>query len=202
MDVAVIGAGGHAKVVISTLQADRHTVRSILDDNPDLWGHSVMGIPVLGAVSLLEDTETTAAIVAIGDNTARQQVVALYKHVNWVTAVHPQAYVHPSVGLGPGTVVMAGAVVQVGVAVGRHCIVNTGATVDHDCTLGDFAHIAPGVHLAGRVHVGTGAMLGISSCAIPGVRVGDWASVGAGGVVIRDIPARCTVVGVPARVLR
>jgi len=82
---------------------------------------------------------------------------------------------------------------------GRHVIVNTGATIDHDCIVGDFAHIGPGVHLAGMVKVGAGAFLGIGSVVLPGLAIGEWSMVGAGAVVIRDVPDRVTAYGVPAK---
>jgi len=71
--------------------------------------------------------------------------------------------------------------------------------VDHDCEIEDFVHIAPGVHLAGGVLVGEGSLLGIGSSVIPYKRIGRWTIVGAGGVVVNDIPDCVTVVGVPAR---
>jgi acyl-[acyl carrier protein]--UDP-N-acetylglucosamine O-acyltransferase len=77
--------------------------------------------------------------------------------------------------------------------------VNTGATVDHECVIEDFAHIAPGVHLGGRVTVGRGALVGIGSSAVQCVRIGEWATVGAGAAVVRDVPSHTRVLGVPAR---
>jgi acetyltransferase-like isoleucine patch superfamily enzyme len=72
--------------------------------------------------------------------------------------------------------------------------------VDHDCDIGEFVHIAPGTHLAGNVRVETGAFVGTGVSVIPGMRIGRWSVIGAGGVVICDVPEEVTVVGVPARV--
>jgi acetyltransferase-like isoleucine patch superfamily enzyme len=79
--------------------------------------------------------------------------------------------------------------------------VNTGATIDHDCIIGDYAHLAPGVHRAGSVQVGEGAFLGIGSVVIPGVKIGRWSTLGAGGVATRDLADGVVAVGVPARAL-
>src|SRR5262249_58040314 len=111
----------------------------------------------------------------------------------------PTAWVHPSVTIGAGTVIFAGAVIQPDATIGAHVIVNTRASIDHDCVLGDFVHVAPGVGLAGNVTLEEGAFLGIGAAAVPGSRVGAWATVGAGGVVIQPIAAGVTAVGVPAR---
>lgn len=52
------------------------------------------------------------------------------------------------------------------------------------------------------VRIGAGSFLGINSCVLPGVTVGDRAYVGAGAVVTADVPALSVVAGNPARVVR
>ena len=196
--VLVVGAGGHAKVVIATLLAAGQTVAGLLDDQPSRWGSAVLGYPVLGGLEQLEKAGSRA-ILAIGNNRARQTISERYPSVVWVSAVHPSAVVHSSVRPGAGSVIFAGAVVQPDSSIGRHVIVNTAATVDHDCVLEEYVHLAPGSHLAGQVRLEQGAFLGIGSLAAPGVRVGAWSTVGAGGVVIRDLPPHSVAVGIPAR---
>jgi len=202
-EVYVIGAGGHAKVVISSLQAQGVSVGGIFDDDASKWGGRVLGALVLGGVdAALEYKNAGRFILAIGDNVRRAELAKLLAELSWATVVHPAAYVDSSVRLGLGTVVFAGAVVQPETKIGRHCIINTGATVDHDCEIGDYAHLAPGSHLAGGVIVGSRAMLGIGVTVLPGMRIGEQAVVGAGSVVTNDVDANKTVVGVPARPLR
>ena len=60
-------------------------------------------------------------------------------------------------------------------------------------------HLAPGVHIAGGVTIDESAFLGTGAGAIPNVHIGADSVIGAGGVVVDDIPSRVTVVGVPAR---
>lgn len=199
--VVVIGAGGHAKVVLSTLQACGYTASAIFDDDAAKWGSDLLGVTVQGGISQLSGVRGMPAVIAVGDNAARAAIAGRLPAVEWLTLVHPAAYVHPSVQLGPGTVVFAGAVIQPDSRIGAHVIVNTAASVDHDCCVDDFAHLAPGVHLAGNVTVGRGAFVGMGSVVTPGLRVGDWTTVGAGAAVLTDLPERITAVGVPARPL-
>jgi len=199
--VVVVGAGGHGKVVVATLQAAGHVVAEVWDDDPERWGDTVLGVPVLGPI-LTRSTRAREhrAALGIGDNRTRRRFAAELP-LTWISAVHPGAIVHPSVRVGEGTVVFAGAVVQPEVTLGRHVIVNTGALVDHDCRLGDCAHLAPGACLAGEVRVEEGALIGIGASVLPGRAVGKWSTVGAGSVVQRDVAPGITVAGVPARAL-
>jgi sugar O-acyltransferase (sialic acid O-acetyltransferase NeuD family) len=195
----VIGAGGHAKVVIATIEASGGKVVRLLDDTVALQGTRVLGHLVEGPISEEAVGDGARAVIAVGSNRSRS-VIASRLNVEYGIAIHPSAVVHESAVIGAGTVVFAGAIVQPDVRIGRHVILNTGASIDHDCVLGDYVHVAPGAHLAGKVHIDEGALMGIGSCAIPGVRVGAWATVGAGGVVLQAVASGATAIGVPARI--
>jgi len=199
--VIVVGGGGHAKVVVSTLKAVGTRVEAVFDDRPALWGQKVLGVPVRGPVAELEAAPGLRAVIAVGDNHTRRQLVGRLD-LQWVRVVHPHAYVHDSVVLGEGTVVLAGAVIQPDSTIGAHCIVNTAATIDHDCTIGDFVHLAPGVRLAGGVRVSDGVLMGIASTALPNVAIGQSATVGASATVIHDVPPGVVAVGTPARTVK
>ena len=200
--VIVIGGGGHAKVVVSTLLDAKMKVQAIYDDNPAKWGTDLCGVSVIGPVSQVDRLSERKAVLAIGDNRTRSAVAGRFQNLNWITLVHPRAIVHSSASIGKGSVVFAGAVVQPDVVVGDHCIINSNATVDHDCRIYDYAHVGPGACLAGEVSVREGAFLGAGVVAIVGTNIGEWSIVGAGGVVSRDIPGNVTAVGIPARVIK
>jgi sugar O-acyltransferase (sialic acid O-acetyltransferase NeuD family) len=196
-EVVVIGAGGHGKVVVSTLQAAGRSVAAVYDDDRERWGQELLGVPVTGIPSDGPRRGRRLGVIGVGDNRSRQRLSGL--PFEWLSVVHPQAWRHGSVKLGAGTVLFVGSVVQPDARLGRHCIVNTGALIDHDSTLGNFVHVAPGARLAGGVEVGDGALLGIGCSVLPGVRIGEWSVVGAGATVVAAVPAGVTVRGVPAR---
>ena len=194
----VVGAGGHAKVVIATARAAGWDVCAVLDDAPQTHGSEILGARVVGGTEDIGSVEADKAVIAIGDNKSRKRVADRLE-ASWVSIVHPASVIHESVVIGDGTVVFAGVVIQPDTVIGVHGIVNTGASIDHDCRIGSFAHLAPGTNLAGNVTVGEGALLGIGSRAIPGTSIGSWATVGAGGVVIDRVPGNVVAVGLPAR---
>ncbi|HKP93280.1 MAG TPA: acetyltransferase [Chthoniobacterales bacterium] len=196
--VAIIGAGGHAKVVISTLRAAGFQVTLVVDDDPAKHGAALLGIPVIGPTSALAQGDFDGCVIAVGQNRTRRSIASKLRE-SWITAIHPEAIIDDSVTVAVGTVIFAGAVIQPDTVVGEHAIVNTGATIDHDCVIGDFAHIAPGVQLAGDVQVGAGTLLGIGTVAIPGIRIGKDATVGAGSVLVRDVPDGAIVYGNPGK---
>ena len=193
----VLGGGGHAKVVISTLRAAGEEIHAVFDDTESKWGGELLGVPIRGPLVVARDG-AWQAILAIGDNAARRRIAEELR-LEWGRVVHPAAWVDPSVEIGPGTVVFAGAIVQPSTRLGAHVIVNTGARIDHDGAVGDWAHLAPGTTLAGTVTVGAGAFVGAGATVIPNRTIGEWAIVGAGAAVVRDVAPRTTVVGVPAR---
>jgi sugar O-acyltransferase (sialic acid O-acetyltransferase NeuD family) len=174
-----------------------------LDDDASLTGTKVMGLNVLGKLADLPGLPHDSIIMGIGDNVARARLYSELKSAGkrFVTAIHPSAVLAPDVVVGQGAVLCAGTVINTGASIGENAILNTCASLDHHGVLEPHSHVAPGVHLAGNVRVGEGALVGIGSCAVPGVRIGAWSVVGAGTAVIRDVPERTTVGGVPAKQL-
>jgi UDP-perosamine 4-acetyltransferase len=207
MDVLIIGAGGHGKVVLDILRtAGLHRPVGFLDAAPALNGTTVGGLPVLGQVNLLPKLKSKArgVIVAVGDNRARASYCQLVRQEGFelINAVHPAATVSATARLGSNVVIAAGAVVGTDTELADAVIVNTSAIIDHECQIGLSAHICPAAALAGRVSVGDLAFVGLGSRVIQCLSLGRQCVIGAGAVVIRDIPDFATAVGVPARVIK
>jgi UDP-perosamine 4-acetyltransferase len=200
--VVIVGAGGHAKVIIDLLQ-ERGEIE--LAGCVSRESGEVLGLPWLGDDDALPGILASGlrrAFVAIGDNRLRSELLRRLTGLGFamVNAISSQAVVSRRAALGTCVAVMPGAVVNVDTIVEDGAIINTSAHVDHDCRIGACAHIGPGTALAGNVTIGEGAFLGVGSRVIPRRTVGAWSTLGAGAVVVRDIPSHVTAVGVPARV--
>ena len=185
--------------MISVLLSCGATIAGVLDDNSDLWGRSVLGVPVLGPLSEIQNLASCSAVIGVGDNADRRAVAEQFSGIEWARVIYPGAYVNPTASIGAGTVVFPGAIIAADVVIGAHVIVSGHATVGHDTILEDFTQVAPGVHIGGGVRVGSGTLLAIGSIVCPGVQIGAGAVLAAGAVAVRDIPAGCTAFGIPAR---
>lgn len=172
----------------------------------------ILGIaPLLGSdenlPGIAEGLRIDAIVVAIGDNDVRKTVMqrlrtSLPSTVSFPAIVHPAATVGFKASLGEGSVTLAGAVIGPGAQVGEGCIINTCASLDHHGVLADYASLAPGVTCGGNVKIGEGSAISIGATVLHGRSVGRWSVVGAGAVVIDDVPDGVVAYGTPARVVR
>jgi sugar O-acyltransferase (sialic acid O-acetyltransferase NeuD family) len=197
LKITLLGGGGHAKVIIGMIRALGHEPARILDDNQSNWEKELMGVPISGPIESVTCTKEPV-VIAIGNNRVRKKLSELYE-TEYVTLIHPAAFVDPSSKIEAGSVIFAGAVIQPEAVLGKHVIVNTCASVDHECELSDYTQIAPGAHLGGNVQVFEGAMVGIGASVHQGSIIGAWSTVGGGAFVKGIIEEGITVVGVPAK---
>jgi len=190
----IIGASGHARVIVDTLESLDIGIDGIFDRDPTI--SSCLHHPVQPMESFHPESDKVL-IIAIGNNGWRKRLVLQYdKKVRWGTIIHPSAVVSRYTHIGEGTAVMAGAVIQTSAKIGNHVIINTKATVDHDCVIGDYTLIAPGVTLCGGTKVGTECLIGAGATLVPGVEIGDGCYVGAGAVVLRNVSSGERVFGI------
>ena len=197
--LVIIGAGGHGKVIADISMKCGYTDICFLDD------HAVgmcMGFPIAGtsAELVLMNDGATDFVIAVGSNATRRKIAERF-HVNWVTLIHPSAWIAADVTIGQGTVVMAGAMINPSARVGAHCIINTGSIVEHDNVLEDYVHISPRAALAGTVRIGEETHVGIGAVVRNNITICSNCTIGAGAVVVKDITKSGTYIGVPARIL-
>ncbi|MGZ4968327.1 MAG: acetyltransferase [Methylobacter sp.] len=147
--------------------------------------------PVSGELYLLGPTTPTRVVLA---NKLKERF-----GLRFHTLIHPSAYVSPLATLSEGVFVGANSVVGPGARLAEHVFINRGVTIGHDTHIGAFSRIQPGSNLGGLSHIGCAVTVAIGATLIERLVVGDHAFIGAGAVVIADIPANVLVVGIPAK---
>lgn len=206
LPVLVLGAGGHAKVVIDALQAAGADILGAVDADPTTDGKNILGVDILGtdAVALDHSPDAVSLVNGVGSTTASSPRQDLYRRFvdagyAFATVIHPSAVIGGEVEKADAVQIMAGAVIQPGCRIGANAIINTRASIDHDCVIGDHVHIAPGVVLGGGIAVGSGSHIGAGSCIIQNVHIGENVLIAVGAAVVTDIWDGARIAGVPAQ---
>lgn len=210
MNIAIIGAGGHAGVVLDIVEnLSGLSVQGIIDSYLKV-GDTRFGYPILGGDDelprLVSEHSLHGVIVAIGDNWRRRSVAlairSLVPSLAFPTVAHPAACVSRSANLGSGCTIMAGSVINPGARLGDFCIINTLASIDHDCQIDNYASFAPHACAGGHAQVGECSAICLGAKLIHRVKVGSYSVVGAGATVLNDIPEHAVAYGTPAKVIR
>lgn len=198
----VVGAGGHAKVVLHVLESKQIKAAGILDTDPVKIGTSILNYPI----THIEDKalpHRARFIIAIGDNAVRAKLFTAMQIRGWhaFNVIDNSTRIANTVKLGKGTVVFPFGSIHPDTQIGSNVIINTHTVIEHDNYISDHAHIGPNATLCGGVVVEEGAFVGAGVTIIPGIKIGAWSVIGAGAVVTKNIPETTVVVGCPARAM-
>jgi len=192
----VLGAGGHAKVVIDMLETLDYIILGVSDQSFAIGLSGALDVPLLGNDLVIMDMNPADIYLAmgigsIGNTINRIKIFDKFSAANFIfpALIHSSAVVSSHVCIGDGSQIMAGAVIQTHTSIGKNCIINTNASIDHDCEIANGVHIAPGSVLSGDVHVGNGVHIGTGAKIINSINIGDGAIIGAGAIVLKDVPA-------------
>ena len=196
--IALIGAGGHSKVIVDLInELNIYKIVGFYDDNVSSKLYNLIN---LGKINNI-DYSIKNFVIGIGNDKIRKQIFENNKNLNWITLIHPSAIISKNVTIDKGTIVCAGSIIQTDVKIGKQCIINTGCSIDHECIINDFCNICPKATLCGQVQIGTLSFIGANSTLIQCITVGNNCIIGAGSVIIKNIENNCKVVGNPGRII-
>lgn len=203
--VILLGAGGHAKVLLDILLEQNVEILGIVEKEGTDKLTDLCGVHVIGNDSDIlryssAEIELVNGIGSVGSTALRQKIYEYFNRQGYRfrQVIHPNAIISQRADLGEGVQIMAGAVVNIGTRVGEDTLINTNVSVDHDCLIGAHVHIAPGATLSGGVTVSDGSHIGTGASVVQGIEIGANVIVGAGAVVVNNVAAGRTVCGVPA----
>ena len=207
----IIGASGFGREVawlVERINKNRQEwdLLGFIDDNKSLTGEVINGYTVLGTTDCIGEYLDAFFVCAIGASKTRESIINRISKDNpglkFATVIDPSVEKSDLVSIGEGCIVCAHTILTVNIAIGSHVIINLDCTVGHDAVLNDFVTLYPSVNVSGMTEVGTCSELGTGMQIIQGKKIGRKTIVGAGAVVVKDIPDNCTAVGSPAKPIK
>jgi sugar O-acyltransferase (sialic acid O-acetyltransferase NeuD family) len=187
--LAIIGAGGHGKVVGEIAFLNHYDIIDFYDDKVNEI--KMFPFQICGTLNDFKDKlrNYDSFFVAIGNNQMRYNHTEWLKKekVNLVSLVHPKSTISKFSFLGKGSSVMANAVINPGALIKESVIINTSSSIDHDCVIDNFSHISPNCSLSGNVQVGKFTHLGTGTVVHPGISIGNNVKTGIGSKIYKDI---------------
>ena len=210
-DIAIFGVGGFGREVLALIKDinSEKTQWNILGFFDDGYEKGVMinGYPNLGKTEDLNNWEKPISIaVSVGNPVTKKKIIDEITNplVNYPTLIHPLAWIGDKafVEIGKGCIICAGTLITTNIKIEDFVILNLGCTVGHDTVIKNYAAFMPSVNISGEVTIGEGVYVGTGAKIINQLEIGEYTIVGAGAVVAKTLPARCTAVGVPAKVVK
>lgn len=208
-NLIIIGAGGFGREtawLVERINAVslQWNLLGFVDDNANSLPDIIDGYQVLGGCEKIAEYSDAFVICCIANTRVRKKIIEKVSAFGnkFATLIDPAAICSDKITVGEGTVICAGTAITVDIKIGRHCIVDVNSTVGHDAVLGDFVTLYPSVNVSGNTLLKEGVQCGTGSQILQGLTVGEGTFVGAGAVVINDLPGGCTAVGVPARAVK
>ena len=166
-NIILIGGGGHCKSVIDVIEQEGRFKIAGIVDKPELLGSKVLGYPIIGSDSDLDNLvkKYQYALITVGQiksSSLRIKLFDLAVEAGFIlpSIISPNSYVSQHASIGSGTVVMHKALINANTIIGDNCIVNSKALIEHDCRISEHCHISTNATINGGVVVESGCFIG------------------------------------------
>lgn len=212
--VLILGGVGNGTVIgqainhAFSLGATDMQCAGLLNDREPV-GTVLEGLPVLGKVSDAKkfETEGYLFINAILRIDGQQERIDLFESLginrnSLATFIHPSAYVAPTAEIGAGCAILPGVCISPGTKVGDNSLIMVAATVGHSNQIGEYCHIAAQACVGSYLHVGKGVHFGLNCTIRECLTIGDYATIGMGAVLTKNVGEKEIWAGNPAKLLR
>lgn len=210
--LVIAGAGDFAREVLwacSDIPSGQREWQSVcfIDDGVEAARSRMkqqhIDMPVISTIQDFLPAPQDLLVCAIGNPKAKLAVCERLKArgARFTNVIHPTAAIAPHSSIGEGVILMRFSIISVDVCVGNYVTINTYSGCGHDAVVEDGCTISAHCDITGHAHLERGVFLGSHAAVVPGVRIGSFATIGAGTVAFRDVKAGQTVLGVPAKIL-
>ena len=208
--IVIVGAGGfgrEVKMLIDqiNLKECKYEFLGFYDDGFEK-GTTINNNQVLGSIGdLANSSQELNVVVAIGSPEIKRKIVEKLTSatIKFPTLIHPSVLVGDEfVSIGNGCIICAGTIITCNIEIKDFVILNLMCTVGHDTVINSFASFMPSVNISGEVVIHEGVYVGTGAKIINQLEIGNQTIVGAGAVVSKTLPEKCTAVGIPAKPIK
>lgn len=209
-DIVIVGAGGFGREVKTLIddinrQEPTYKFRGYYDD-----GYKaktlINGFEVLGGVSDLNKIASKLNVaIAVGNPRVKKSIVERLTNMNlsFPILIHPSVLKsQDQITIGNGSIICAGNILTCNIKIEDFVILNLMCTVGHDVTIKRYSSFMPSVNISGEVQIQEGVYVGTGAKIINQLKIGENTIIGAGAVVSKSLPANCTAVGIPAKIIK
>lgn len=197
----ILGAGGYAQQLHFIVgRVGQHEVIGFVDDTGNSTD-TVYGVPVRNSPDEFNcASDELHLICAVGSISTRKRWYQKYsRKYQFASIVDISVIMAPDAVIGENVIILGNTVCSAGCVIRNSVNVNWNCLVSHHVTIGEFSNFASGVRATGSVQIAEEVDVGTNAVLVPKVNVGRGAVIGAGAVVLKDVPAGATVVGIPAK---
>lgn len=205
-DLIIIGAGGFAREIAWLVEEineveNKWNLLGFYDEN-NTSNSELNGYKILTKDEFYSK-KGVYIVICIGDSETRKKVVKRYtKDYKFAILIHPSVSFSSTNRIGEGSIICKGSIITVNVVIGKHVIINLDSTIGHDAILSDYCTVLPSVNISGNVKLGECTNVGTGSAIIQNLNICKNTIIGAGSVVIKDLPEYIVAVGVPAKIIK
>ncbi len=206
----IIGAKGFAKELLEICkQNDEVNNLMFYDDiNQDIGDYLYDTFPVVKKIEeakIFFETTDNRFILGLGDPVLRFKMYNLFSSIggNLVSTISKYSEIGSyGVELANGVNILGGVRISNNVIIGKGSMIYYNSIITHDVEIGDFVEVSPGVTLLGNVKIKNNVKIGAGSIILPNVIIEENSIIGAGTVVLKDIPKNSLAIGVPAKIVK
>ncbi len=210
MKSVIIGAGTYGEVYLAYLQEAGIEIVGFLDDDSKYINQKVCGIPVLGGFDFLaclkDEYGVKAVYCPLGNNKLRVELLnrALSLGYEVPNFIHSTVVLSPNVKIGDkGIYILPKTVIMPWCNIHDFVMMSVNSVVSHHTILEEGVFLSFGVNFGASIIAHKYAYIGISATIMTGVHeLGENCLIGAGAVVIKDVPTNAVMAGIPAKVLK
>jgi len=200
-NLIIIGAGnvgGFLALNLDLFDA-QYNIVGFLDDDESKRGKFYWKIPVLGKIEDISNYTDHSIVIGISNPTVKKQILSrIGENYNFPNFISKNAWMSNKVAMGKGIIIYPNVSINHETKINDFVIINMNCAIGHNSTIGKGSSLAPGVNFAGFTSLEEFVEVGIGATTIQQINIGTRAIIGGQSMVIKNIEANSTYVGVPA----